>query len=26
VEASSSELVDRWINTLSVIAERELNK
>jgi len=25
VEASSSELVDRWINTLSVIAERELN-
>ena len=26
VEASSSELVDRWIKTLSVIAERELNK
>jgi len=26
VEASSSELVDRWTNTLSVIAERELNK
>ena len=26
VEASSSELVDRWTNTLSLIAERELNE